>query len=226
MPRPAPRVPPATTPRAPRSASRGYLRRLHGRTITICSRRARRLDSESVRPVPLPRRRAGAALVRHPAGRRDSHRHTRHTPPAGVARARSDPRRRRGDLGRARRRHRRAALPRRHGLVGVLGPPVGHPADPAGRTRHLRRDPRRGPGRCNRRAASRGAAARDPRLRRARDGAGTGPRTLRQLLQPGAVRRADEPPVGPRDRPRSPAGAVPRPTRPSSRRSCTSRSGT
>ncbi len=51
-------------------------------------------------------------------------------------------------------------------------------------------------------------------------------RALRQLRQPGALRRADEPALGARDRPGQPPGASTSTTRPSTRRSCTSRSGT
>ena len=44
-----------------------------------------------------------------------------------------------------------------------------------------------------------------PRLRDARAGARTGDRPARELVQPGAVRRADRPAVGPRDRRRATA---------------------
>ena len=62
------------------------------------------------------------------------------------------------------RRRGSAPLPRRHRLVGVLGTPGRHPADPAGRPRHLRRDSRRRH-RCNHRLPPLGVPlARDPGL--------------------------------------------------------------
>ena len=56
-------------------------------------------------------------------------------------------------------------------------------------------------GAVDRRAPGGRSAARDARLRGARRGARAGARPLRQLLQPGALRRPDEPAVGARDRP-------------------------
>ena len=71
--------------------------------------------------------------------RRDPARDPVHAPPAGAARAGSGDRGRGRRLGRAVRRRRRAALPRRHRLVGVLGRPREDPAHPGGRPRDLRR---------------------------------------------------------------------------------------
>ena len=169
---------------------------------------------------------ARAALVRDPAGDRDPRRDPRHAPSARAAGARSGDRRRGRRVGRAVRRRGRAALPRRHRLVGVLGAPREHPADPAGRPRHLRRDPRRRARRRDRRAPRGRAAARDPRLRRAR-----APRSRRRSAasattptrSSSAARRAC----------RGASRSTPRTgppqyltTRRSTRRSSTSRSGT
>ena len=65
------------------------------------------------------------------------------------------------------------------------------------------------------------AARRDRARRRAR----AGDRTLGQLLQPGALRTADDAAVGARDRSRAPSARIRRSTRRSIRRSSTSRCG-
>ena len=65
--------------------------------------------------------------------------------------------------------------------------------------------------------------------RRARPAARPGDRPDRQLVEPGALRQADRPPVGPEDRPGPPGGPpgeVPGRPRPTTRRSSTSSSGT
>ena len=59
--------------------------------------------------------------------------------------------------------------------------------------------------------------------RRARAAGRPGDRAGRELVQPGAVRQADRPPVGPEDRPRAPPGAV-RSTAPRSTPSSSTRS--
>ena len=75
-----------------------------GRAMTVSSRRAAGLDPEPVRPVHLPSRPAGPPLVRRPAGGRDPRRHPRHASATGAARARSGAGGRGRDLGGAVRR--------------------------------------------------------------------------------------------------------------------------
>ena len=111
---------------------------------------------------------------------------------------------------------------------GPGGDPLGRLHDLGRRPRHLGRDrARRG-----RRVRS-GCAAHGRRFAAVRGRGRAGPphrpgdRPARQLLQPGALRRADHPAVGPRDRRRRslPVG-LRRPGRSSTRRSSTSCSGT
>ena len=193
--------------------------------MTVCSSRAAGLDPEPVRPVHLPSGPAGTPLVRRPAGGRDRRRHPRHASATRAARARSGARRRGRDLGGAVRRRGSAPLPRRHRLVGVLGAPERHPADPAGRPRHLRRDSRRRH-RCHHRCAPlRRPAARDPGLhgaRRRRSPRPSGASATTPIRSSSAGRRTC-PGVSrstrPTDRPSTWK------TRPSTRRSCTRRSG-
>ena len=212
MPRPAPRVPPATTATRPRRAVAAALRRLHGRSdsgmFEPCSWprfRARRTRSSSTWGRS---RRAGTGscwpigiLVAILVTRRQLA--LRERDPALAGRGR--------DLGRA--------VPASSARGSTTSSPTGRrsratssdiPLHPAGRPRHLRRAARRRARRRDRRAPRGRAAARDPRLRGARRRARAGARPLRQLLQPGALRRPDGPAVGARDRPRAPAGAVPR----------------
>src|SRR5205085_64272 len=72
----------------------------------------------------------------------------------------------------------------------------------------------RDPGRRARRLLDRPAVGRerpaDARRRRARPTARAGDRPDRQLVEPGALRQADEAPVGPEDRPAAPADRLPR----------------
>ncbi len=178
--------------------------------MPISSRRAPGLDPQPGGPVRLPPGRARAALVRDPAGGRDPARDPDHAPPAGPARLGSGPGRRGRRVGGAVRHRGRAAVPRGHRLVGLLGQPREDPAHPGGRPGDLRRAARRCARRGLRRAPGRRSAARGARLRGSRRRARAGARPLRQLLQPGALRWADEPAVGPRDRSAEPAAAVPR----------------
>ena len=80
--------------------------------------------------------------------------------------------------------------------------------DLAGRPRHLGRDRARRGGRDLGRAATRHPARPLRRLRRARLAARPGHRPAGQLVQPGAVRQADDAAVGAGDRPRAPARRV------------------
>ena len=111
--------------------------------------------------------------------------------------------------GRHRGRHRRAHLPPVHRIQ------LERRAVSSARSRS---------GRAASRSGARSRAARSPPDHRARDQASrllradgrdrprrrarAGDRTVGQLLQPGAVRTADDAAVGPRDRPRAPAGRL------------------
>ena len=114
-------------------------------------------------------------------------------------------------VGRRRRDRRRAPLPRHHELERGARPLVGAVRRLAGRARRLGRDPLR---RARRRVGRPPLGAERAALhgrRRARPPARAGDRPLGQLVQPGALRQADRPAVGPRDRPVAPAGGLLRP---------------
>ena len=123
--------------------------------------------------------------------------------------------------------HRLAPLSRDHRLAVVRRTMGRRVQDLAGRPRHPRRDARR---RARRRRGLRAGAghdaARRARRRRAGAAARAGHRPARQLVQPGAVRRAHRPAVGARDRPRASPAGLRRRTRRSTRRSSTRCCGT
>ena len=130
-------------------------------------------------------------------------------------------------VGRARRHHRRPALPRHHRLELFRDDPVRMLYDLGGRPRHLGRHRRRRRRRASWRAKRRGlplppvldAAAPALPLAQAIG-------RLGQLVEPGAVRPADHAAVGPGDRRRAPPGGLRASTPRSTPRSCTSRCGT
>ena len=109
---------------------------------------------------------------------------------------------------------------------GDGGRAAARPVHLGGRPRHLgRHRPRRGR-RLDRLPAPRHPAAAVRRRPRAGHRRRAGDRPVRQLLQPGALRPADRPAVGARDRPGAPARRLRRTARPTTRRSSTRRSGT
>ena len=151
----------------------------------------------------LPRRPADDPHVRRDAAARDRRRALAHRRPLGALGRRLGSRLPRHDLGRHRRDHRRAALPRHHELERGF------------------RDPRRtGTGRSPSGRAASGSGARSPSAsssarwivrrsgasvralhgrRRAGPPARAGDRPLGQLVEPGALRQAHDAAVGPRD---------------------------
>ena len=136
--------------------------------------------------------------------------HLDHRPPLGRPRRRLGPDLPRRRLGRRRRDRRRAALPPRDELERGAGRVVGAVRDLEGRPRRLGRD-RRGVlvgGFIAKRPGANVWLLADCRApgpaRRAGD------RPDRQLVEPGALRQADRPAVGARDRLRAPARRVPR----------------
>ena len=140
-----------------------------------------------------------------------AHLHLDHRPPL------RQPRRRLGShlplrrLGRRRRHRRRAALPPRDELERGARPVVGAVRDLEGRPRRLGRHRRRLPRRRLHREARRRRRLAARRLPRARAARRAGGRADRQLVEPGALRQADRPAVGPRDRPGPPAARHARP---------------
>ena len=126
-------------------------------------------------------------------------------PPLGRARRRLGPDLPLRGLGRRRRDRRRAPLPRRHELGRGAGRVVGPVRDLEGRARRVGRHRRRLPRRRHRRQAGRRGRLAPRRLPRARAPARAGPRPSRELVEPGALREADRPALGPRDRSDPPA---------------------
>ena len=170
---------------------------------------AARLHPEPVEPLPGRLGTAAYPLVRAPARARRAARGRDRAARDGAPLARPRPRVCRGALGRPFRARRRAAVPRGHGLVGALRRSLGaHPAGLGGRTRHLRGPVRRDARRRDRGPQVRHRAARPARLHRAGRGVRPGARALRQLLQPGAVRRTDAPALGPGDLAAEPPGRI------------------
>ena len=111
---------------------------------------------------------------------------------------------RRRDLGGPVRPHRWPALPSHHRLEDVLRCRCAEGTDRrtedlGRRTRYLGRGRARCGGRVDRRSSARHPPARLRRRHRAADPVGTGDRSPRQLLQPGALRTRDHTPVGPGD---------------------------
>ena len=173
-----------------------------------------RLESPCLDPVAVERRRrhrpAHDPHVRPHAARGDRHLHLDHRPPLG------QPRRRLGShlplrrLGRRCRHRRRPALPPGDELGRGARPVVGAVRDLEGRPRRVGRHRGRLPRRWVHREALRRrrvAARRLPRTRIARRPGGG---EDRQLVEPGALRQADRPAVGPRDRPGPPAAELAR----------------
>ena len=120
------------------------------------------------------------------------------------------------------RHHRRPALPRRHRPGAVLRGQAGHQPDRRGqdlgrRAGHLGRDRARHARRLDRLPPQGHLAARLRRRGRARRRARAGHRPVGQLVQQRALRRADQPAVGPADalprrrRRATPSPAAPRP---------------
>ncbi len=109
-------------------------------------------------------------------------------------------------------RHRRGShLPRHHRRREVLRGRAGpgqRPVHLAGWARHLGRGLVRGGGRLYRRPTAGGEVRRAGRRAGAGHRARPGRRTLRQLVQPGAVRPPHRPPLGTGDLPRAPAGGL------------------
>ncbi len=133
--------------------------------------------------------------------------HLADRPPLGEVGRRLGSRLPHGALGSHRRRHRRPPLPRPHELEpGSCDPCAlvrvrGHLGR---RARHLGRDPVR---RARRRLGGAPVGQQRPAddgCRRAGAPARAGHRPLRQLLEPGALRPADDAAVGPQDRPGAP----------------------
>ena len=132
------------------------------------------------------------------------------------------------DAGGAAGHRRRPALPRHHHARSVLRqgrPPHRGALHLARRPRHLGRDRRWRPRRVAVPPAPRDPAQHRRRRAGADPAAGPGLRPLGQLVQPGALRPAERPAVGAAHRPGSPASPATRTSRPTSRRSSTSRSG-
>ena len=155
-----------------------------------------------------------------------AHLHLDHRPPLG------QPRRRLGShlplrrLGRRCRHRRRPALPPGDELGRGARPVVGAVRDLEGRPRRLGRHRGRLPRRWLHREALRRRRLAARRLPRARIARRPGGGKDRQLVEPGALRQADRPAVGPRDRPGPPAARARSIRRPTTRPSSTRRSGT
>ena len=99
-----------------------------------------------------------------------------------------------------------------HLVTGGSGSPgEGRVRDRERGSRHLRRGARRRPRAGRGRAPARSLGAAPARLRDAGARARTGHRPARELVQPGALRRADRSLVGARDRPPAPAREPARP---------------
>jgi hypothetical protein len=161
-------------------------------------------------PVALERRRRSRPAA-HPPGRvdaalaspRDLAHGVRRTRLGGTGTSSSASR-----LGGRVRDRRRPHLPRHHELERGSGQVVGTLRGLAGWARRLGRDPvrlHRGRDRHPPIGAERSALR---RRRRPRPAGRAGDRPPRQLVQPGAVRQAHEPPLGAEDRPGAPAAAV------------------
>ena len=181
-----------------------------------------RLEPPRLDPVAVERRRrhrpADDPHVRPDAARGDRRLHLDHRSPL------RQPRRRLGShlplrrLGRRRRHRRRAALPPRDELERGARPVVGAVRDLEGRPRRLGRHRGRLPRRWLHREARRRRRVAARRLPRTRTARRPGGRADRQLVEPGALRQADRPAVGPRDRPGPPAARARSTRRPTTRR--------
>ena len=174
-----------------------------------------RLEPARLDSVAVERRRrhrpADDPHVRADAARGDRHLHLDHRPPVRQPRRRLGPDLPLCRLGCGRRHRRRAALPPRDELERGARPVVGALCDLEGRPRRLGRHRARLPRRWLHREARRRRRVAARRLPRTRTARGAGGREDRQLVEPGALRQADRPAVGPRDRPRPPASLLDRP---------------
>ena len=165
--------------------------------------RARDRRRPRLYPLALERhvqpRAADAAHVRRDAAARHRRLHLADRAPLGELGRRLGSRLPRRALGSHRRRGGRAPLPRHHELEPGSGDPralVGLRRCLGRRARDLGRDPVRRPRRRHRRAALGQQHPADDGRGRARAPARAGNRPLGQLLEPGALRQADEPALG------------------------------